>query len=847
MTIMRDHSRYMNASSLERSRVLAVLGPTNTGKTHFAVERMLAHRSGLMGFPLRLLAREIYDRIVALRGESQVALITGEEKRWPEAARYFIATTEAMPSGLDVAFLAIDEIQLCADPERGHVFTDRLLHARGAEETVFLGSETARPLLTKLVPQAEVITRPRFSTLSYAGPMKLTRMPRRSAVVAFSASDVYRLAEVIRRQKGGAAVVLGALSPRTRNAQVQLYQEGEVDYLVATDAIGMGLNMDLGHVAFAGLHKFDGKENRMLTAAELGQIAGRAGRHMRDGTFGTTIDVGGVDERMVEAVETHTFAPIKQLYWRNSSLCFDSLDALRASLEAPAPLPQLIRKRDAVDDLSFRMLSARKFVRKRAVRRDLVRLLWDVCQVPDFTKTLGDNHLHLLGRLYEFLSEKGRLPTDWVADKIARLDRVDGDIDTLMTRLAHIRTWSYVSHREPWLDDAGHWQGLARRVEDRLGDALHDRLTQRFVDRRTSALLRSLREDKDLPAMVDADGEVVVDGHAIGRMQGVQFVADGDASQDERRVLLAAARRVLGPEVRKRARALLDDDDSQFAVSPQFVVTWRGEPIADLKRGDSVLRPRLVLREIPHLGASDRDIVLQRLRRFLDGYLAAATRPLMRLQAAALQAPGRGLAYLLLEGLGNAKSEDAAELIQELSQHDRTTLSRLGVRFGVHHTYVPACLKPAAIQVRTRLWRLHRRGRGLADPPVGRVTLECARDIAPEAYYASGYVAFKSHVVRVDMLERVAARLRALARNTEAFELDGEIASLLGLTRDDCAGIVDELGYRRQDAASLEDDVIVFSRPNRRPVRNRNKSSVNVKSAVDADSPFAALAQLRFG
>ncbi|MGH6904251.1 MAG: helicase-related protein, partial [Geminicoccaceae bacterium] len=503
----------------DRPRVLAVLGPTNTGKTHFAVERMLAHPSGLIGFPLRLLAREIYDRMVAQKGAHAVALITGEERIEPLGARYFAATVEAMPDDLGTSFLAVDEIQLCADPERGHVFTDRLLRARGRDETMFLGADTVRPLIRQLVPEAELISRPRFSTLTYVEPAKVTRLPRRSAVVAFTAQEVYALAELVRRRRGGAAVVLGALSPRTRNAQVALYQAGEVDHLIATDAIGMGLNMDLAHVTLASVVKFDGRERRRLHAHEIGQIAGRAGRHMRDGTFGTTPDVGGLDPRTIEAVENHDFPALRQLRWRNDALDLSSLADLLETLDAEPPAPYLLRTRNALDHVSLKVLARRPPVQARAADPAGVRLLWAVCQIPDFRKTLNDAHLDLLETVFVHLAERGRLPIDWVADQVVRLERADGDIDTLITRLAHIRTWTYVAYRADWLDDAIHWQERTRAVEDALSDALHDRLTQRFIDRRTQALLKGLHGDGQLAA-IEGDGAIVVDGQAVGRVEG---------------------------------------------------------------------------------------------------------------------------------------------------------------------------------------------------------------------------------------------------------------------------------------------------------------------------------------
>src|SRR5712671_2465753 len=450
-------------------RLVAVLGPTNTGKTHLAIERMLGHRSGVIGFPLRLLAREIYDRIVKLRGARSVALITGEEKISPPSASYFVCTVESMPLDRPVDFLAVDEIQLCADPERGHVFTARLLHARGLQETMFLGADTIRPLLRILVPEAEYVSRPRFSTLSYTGYKKVVRLPPRSAVVAFSMADVFSLAELVRRQRGGTAVVMGALSPRARNAQVGMFQAGEVDYLVATDAIGMGLNMDLDHVAFARLGKFDGRGPRRLIAAEMAQIAGRAGRHMSDGTFGTTADEGQLDPEIVAAVEEHRFEPLTRLSWRNTQLRFNSVGALLQSLDERPRAPGLVQMRGADDHRSLQLLSRNAEVSALATNPGAVRLLWEVCQIPDFRKVMSDSHARFLAHCFVHLAgPEGRLPASWVGAQMAQLDRLDGDIDTLMTRIAHIRTWTYMTHRSDWIDSAADWQERARSIEDRL-------------------------------------------------------------------------------------------------------------------------------------------------------------------------------------------------------------------------------------------------------------------------------------------------------------------------------------------------------------------------------------------
>jgi ATP-dependent RNA helicase SUPV3L1/SUV3 len=818
----------------DRPRVLAVLGPTNTGKTHFAVERMLAHQSGLIGFPLRLLAREIYDRIVAGRGAGAVALITGEERIEPPTARYFVATVEAMPEDLEVSFLAVDEIQLCADPERGHVFTDRLLRARGRDETMFLGADTIRPLIRQLVPEAELISRPRFSTLSYVEPAKVTRLPRRSAVVAFTAQEVYGLAELVRRRRGGAAVVLGALSPRTRNAQVALYQAGEVDHLIATDAIGMGLNMDIGHVTLASLVKFDGRERRRLHAHEIGQIAGRAGRHMRDGTFGTAPEVGGLDTRTIEAVEGHEFPALKQLRWRSSALDLASLEDLLETLDAEPPAPCLLRTRNALDHVSLKALARRSPVRDRAGSPDGVRLLWAVCQIPDFRKTLTDAHLDLLETIFVQLAQRGRLPVDWVADQVVRLERVDGDIDALITRLAHIRTWTYVAYRVDWLDDAGHWQERTRAVEDALSDALHERLTQRFVDRRTQALLKGLHGDGQL-ARIDDDGAIVVEGQAVGCVEGLRYTIQPTGVDMERRVLSAAAKRAVGPELRARAKALLAASDAALRLDDHGRIVWRPErgaeaPVAQLRPGPSALAPRLELLLADSLHGQTRGAIAQRLGQWLDGHLAELTMPLRRLQAAELAAPGRGLAFLLVEGLGNVRARTAQTLLNALSTADRSRLSKLGVRFGVRHVYLGAMLQPRAIALRTRLWAIQHRVAALC-PSTGVSFPAAAASI--EAAEACGYEALAGTCVRIDVVERLAARLRALA-HAAPFDLDFELLRLTGLGQAELVRVVEALGYVRDPEGRFR---------RRRPDR-RGRRQASGRSAPLA-TPFAALDKIR--
>jgi ATP-dependent RNA helicase SUPV3L1/SUV3 len=762
-------------SLFAQSRVTAVLGPTNTGKTYLAIDRMLGHSSGMIGFPLRLLARENYDRIVKIKGAAQVALVTGEEKILPPGARYFCCTVESMPVDRPVSFLAVDEIQLCADPERGHVFTDRLLHARGLTETMFLGAETIRPVLQKLVPEAEFVTRPRFSTLTYTGPQKLTRLPPRSAVVAFSAAEVYATAELVRRQRGGTAVVLGALSPRTRNAQVALFEAGEVDYLVATDAIGMGLNLDLDHVAFAKLRKFDGRGQRRLTAPEIGQIAGRAGRHMSDGTFGTTSDIGPLDAELVDAVENHRFDPIAFVHWRNVDLDFHDPARLLKSLDARPPRPELLLVRNAEDQMALATLARDPEIAQLATTADSVALLWEVCQVPDFRKILSDHHAQLLSQLYLRLMRNDlRLPEDWVGGQMERLDRIDGDIDHLIQRIAHIRTWTYIAHRGDWLADNAHWQGRARAIEDALSDALHERLTQRFVDRRTAVLVRRLRGEGALVGAVRKNGEVLVEGEFVGCLKGFSFQPDGEVTGDDTRPLLTAARRALTGEIPRRVKQLEQDNDGAFTLV-EDKLAWRGTPFARLAAGDTVLTPRIEVLASDFLDGPARERLRKRAASWLTRHIRAQLKPLMKAQEVELTPPGRGLLFQLVEALGTLPRQPLAAQLKALTKADRKTLAELGVRLGAASLYLPKLQHPRMVELRARLWAI-RRGVPLpALPPAGAKIFDLAgyKDVpAVEAYcHAVGFRRITrkdrtAFAVRADVLERLSREIykRATAK-----------------------------------------------------------------------------------
>ncbi len=835
----------MSASS--RGRITAVLGPTNTGKTYLAIERMLAHDSGMIGFPLRLLARENYDRAVKTKGRNKVALVTGEEKIVPPGARYFFCTVESLPVDRPVQFLAIDEIQMSADPERGHVFTDRLLYARGGEETMLLGADTIRPVLETLVPGAEIVTRPRFSTLSYSGAKKITRLPPRSAVVAFSAADVYALAELMRRQRGGTAVVLGALSPRTRNAQVALFEAGEVDYLVATDAIGMGLNLNLDHVAFSRLGKFDGRAPRRLTPAEVGQIAGRAGRHMNDGTFGTTGQLGAMDAELVEAVESHRFDPLNFVFWRNRKLDFRSPGALIKSLERHPPKPELMRAREADDYLVLSALAGDPEIADLASARSDVELLWEVCQVPDFRKTLSDQHSGLLRNIYRHLmTNGGRLPEDWVARQIARIDGADGDIDALVARIAHVRTWTYIAHRGDWLGDTDHWQDRTRAIEDRLSDALHERLTQRFVDRRTAVLVRRLKDGDALLGAVRRSGEVLVEGEFVGRLDGFRFAPDEAVDGGDTKALLTAARRALAAEIPRRVRQLEDDGDAAFKLAPDGRVLWHGAAVARLAPGPTPLVPRVAPLDSELIDGAQRERLRKRLSLWLERHLRARLQVLHGAVEAECGATVRGLLFQLTESLGALPRAVLARQIAGLAKADRRLLGALGVRLGAATVFFPALLRPRSARLRALLWAVHADQPLPALPAPGELCFRPAADAAgdaPEAFYlAIGYRRLLEGdiavAVRADALERLAGEARKLAAQGP-FGPTSALQRLAGCSEPELTLLLSVLGYRVESAAGGLSYCRRKANGKVRGKRTRNRPKCL------PDSPFAKLRDLK--
>ncbi len=793
------------------SRLLAVLGPTNTGKTHFAVERMLGHTSGMIGLPLRLLAREIYDRCVRIKGAEKVALITGEEKIIPPNARWLVCTVEAMPLDRPVACLVIDEIQLAAHPERGHVFTDRLLHARGREETIFLGAETMRPLIQRLVPGVEIETRPRLSNLTYSGYKKAARLPPRSAIIAFSAEEVYRIAEFLRRQRGGTSVVLGALTPRTRNAQVAMFEAGEVDYIVATDAIGMGLNLSINHVAFAGARKFDGQQSRNLDAQEIAQIAGRAGRHMQDGTFGTTLDLEGFAPELVEAVEEHRFPKVQRLVWRNAALDFRSPPALLRSLEVRTPAECFWRKTDADDHQALAQLLNRPAV-LQARHPGQVKLLWEVCQIPDFRKTLSGDHIALLGEVFtQLVKPKSRLNIDWVKGEIESLGELSRSIDTLTAQLAAIRTWTYITNKNDWLDHAAELSAKAHAIEDRISDALHEALKERFVDQLSTRIAQAGDLNTALLAAVRDSGEVLIEGHKIGQLEGFKFRLDAQLAPGDVDRIKKAVRPALAQEMAARVGKCMAAPDAAFTLAPSGAILWQGQKLARLAVSQNVLFPQVLPEAIELLEPAQLAQLAVRARAWVLAEARRQLRPLYALhdsyEKGVIPGPARGAVFQLLEALGTMPVNQV-----QLGPVETKWLQGNGVTIGKRVIFMRALHTPAALAWRGALWNA--RHETLLPVPV-KLAYSMPAPLSPAFYQALGYPVVGARAIRADRLEKA---LKHLGKEPDMKRL----AADLGCPIREVTKILKDLDRRKQPA-----------------------ETIIVERRVDPNSPFAALAGLQ--
>ena len=792
-----------------------------------AIERMVAHKSGLIGLPLRLLAREVYGRVCDKVGVANVSLVTGEERITPKGAKYQVCTVEAMPEYTNAEFVAIDEVQLATDLERGHFFTDRILNLRGKHETMLLGADTMAAALHDLLPRISITTRPRMSVLEYAGSKKITRMPTRSAIVAFSADEVYAIAELVRRERGGAAVVTGSLSPRTRNAQVELYQNGDVDFLIATDAIGMGLNLDVNHVAFAQDTKYDGFQFRKLTASELAQVAGRAGRHTKDGTFGTTSRVQPFEDELIQALETHTFAPAKILTWRNRNLNYASIAELKFALEKPAEHRRLMKAPPNADIIALDRLSNDPDIIDITNSSERVKLLWDVVKTPDYRKISPASHAEILAQVYMDVAREGKISEIWFADQVASSDNTNGELDALSTRIANIRTCTYLSNRDDWLENATEWREKTREVEDRLSDALHETLTKRFVDRRTSILMKRLKENRMLEAEIGDNGSVSVEGHAVGHLKGFRFVADVSEGGKDAKALNAAATKALSAEIEKRADRLAASPNSDIVLGNDGTMRWLGEAVAKLVKGDTPLKPRVIMLADEQLTGPALDKVVARLERWVSNHINTLLKPLSDLEAnQELNGIARGIAFRLVENMGILARKDVADDLKNLDQDMRSIMRHNGVRFGAYHVFIPLLLKPAPSQLICLLWAIAHdkmEAIGLTEVPglsaAGRTSAPVDESFEKTFYGLSGFKLLGAKAVRIDILERLADLIRPTtswkqdsgnekpegAVDGRAFYVTPAMLSILGATHEDMVTILKGLGYKEEKR--LEADI----------------------------------------
>ena len=876
--------------SNKNSNVKAILGPTNTGKTYYAMDRMLAHSSGVIGFPLRLLARENYDKAVSQVGISQVALVTGEEKIIPPYAKYFCCTVESMPLNREFSFVCVDEIQLAADPDRGYIFTDRILHSRGLKETVLLGAETIRPLLQKILPDVIIETRPRLSTLSYIGVKKLTRLKPRSTIVAFSVPEVYKIAELIRTKKGGAAIVMGALSPRTRNSQVDLYQNGQVDYLIATDAIGMGLNMDIDHVAFASDSKFDGNIPRYLTPPEIAQIAGRAGRSTRNGTFGVIDESLKFDEETIEQVESHSFFPLKNLWWRNTDLNFSSVNKLAKSLDKAPPFNFMRKKVGALDAICLTHLSQIDTIKAKIENEENLSLLWNICQIPDFSNTLSGMHFNLLEKTFELLLSKGKLDNEWIKSQITRLDRYDGEIDTLLNRIANVRTWTFITNRSNWLDETEYWQDQAKTIEDKLSDELHERLTQRFVDKKIVVLNKTLKEFNNLEAIVRIDGKVFVEGEEVGTLKGFDFIptlSDGENAAP----ILSAARKTLPKEISRRVKELLMSDNAAFKFDNDGNILWQSNIVASLVNGENIYSPKININSSELLSDEQIKQIQLRIIEAVEGNIKSILSEAINLKDPSFQkiekkhfnnnqneeksaeeeklpiinlsGKALGIAYEVYEGLGSAKTSSLSMSINTLSDDEKTQLAKLGLRLGIETIYLPNLLKPSAIKLRALLWSVfYQNFPDHGTPPDGRVSVIMQPEANHDFLRAIGFVPLGDLALRADIAERLSALIRLEARSGR-FRITDAMLSIAGSTKIQMEKILYELNYVKvgEEPSNLADQIpiLIFERKkNNKKIKTKHlsqkkdklftsKSKKNLKNEKKLDplSPFAILKSLK--
>ena len=823
-------------------KITAVLGPTNTGKTHLAVETMLEHDSGIVGFPLRLLAREIFDKCIKKVGQKNVALITGEEKIIPKSPKYYICTVESMPQDIMVDFVAVDEIQMCVDHERGHIFTDRLLHARGDKLTMFLGSHTMKSVLTSLIDNVEFVNKERYSRLSYSGYKKISRLNPKTALIAFSIDEVYAIAELVRRQKGGAAVIMGSLSPKTRNSQVELYQSGDANFLVATDAIGMGINMDINNVSFSNLKKFDGKKTRKLTLSEISQIAGRAGRHINDGTFGVTGDCKQLSFDEIEKIEKHELNKINVLYWRNSKIDFDSLDSLTSSLEKNTNNEFLKKINDCEDEKVLKFLIKNDSNLRNKISKDSIKTLWECCQIPDFAKKNYGNHIEVVKKVFEFLTSKlGKVTNEYMKKQLEYLARYDGNIDTLASRISNVRTWSYVANKKNWANNSDYWVERTKFIEDKLSDKLHEELTRSFVDKRISVLSRSLKQDITLATQIKNENKVVIDNQYMGKLNGLKLDLDlkSGSLKTDIKSLKKAARQAIAPELMKRVNKIINSE--VIKLDEDYKIYWMDNPIAYITKGKNYLNPKLKLIVDEAIDEESKEKLHINLQKKIYSLISSELSDLVNLSKSKFKNNYvRALSYQLYEKNGVMKRDSVHQMIKNISKEDRLNLRKAGIKIGRYHIFLPRMLKPSAVDLRVKLWKLYySEDDKYTIPKSGLNFLKNETIKNNEFLLICGFENLNKFYIRVDILERLFLKIIEKSKDG-IFKIDSDMINLIGCTKENFYKLLELLGYKRKIIKDDKDEFFIYKPKFTKQLKEKKAKKTN------KDNPFEKLSELRF-
>ena len=828
--------------SLAEKKIIAVLGPTNTGKTHFAIERMLQFGSGIIGFPLRLLAREVYEKCIQKVGIEKVALITGEEKIIPPYADYFLCTVESMPLDINAEFIAIDEIQMCADPERGHIFTDRLLNMRGDKLTMFLGSNIMQNIIQKFIPEVEFIFKDRFSKLSYSGHKKISRLPGRTAIIAFSVDEVYALAEFVRRQRGGAAIVMGSLSPKTRNAQVELYQSGDVDFLVATDAIGMGINMDIDHISFNNLNKFDGRRNRHLRLTEIGQIAGRAGRYMNDGTFGITGKCDELSPEQIDKLENHKFDSVLNIYWRNSNLDFTNIENLLNSLDQKPYDHSLLRNKDLLDENVLKTLIVKNNQITADYKNNNLSTLWECCQIPDFAKSSYNEHIDIVKKVFEFLvSDRGKIPNEWMRAQLSGLDNESGNIDTLANRISHVRTWAYVSYKKNWVENSDYWISKTKDIEDKLSAKLHEELSKSFIDRRISILSKHLKQDAKLETKISEKDEVIIDKQFIGTIKGLKLNLDfsSTALQTDIKSIKKAARQGVVEELKKRINNIIQEDieNAALELKEDFKIFWKNNPIAIIIPGKDYLNPKIKLLIDDSLDVDEQSELKNYLEKWIDKEKNLHLNDLIKTSKVNLEnSYARALCFRLFENHGVLKRLDAEDLLKNLDKDQRANIKKIGIKIGRYHVYQPLMIKPKAVNLKIIFWNcFNNKIQREKCPTFGLNFLKNFETKNKEFLLICGFESFENYIVRVDILEKLFIKILNSTNNNQ-FSISSEMLNLLGCGKEDFEKLLKLMNYKKIDKNK---DIFSYD------FKNKDKKKIkkdNIKKNIN--NPFASLKNL---